>query len=565
MGALALYAALAAVFTYPLAFNLDRVNGSGDPAVQVWSMAWISNALFKESGLLERATLFRANIFHPTDYALTYTDLLLPSALFTAPFYFLTGNALVGANTFLLLTYVLSGYTVFLLAGRLMRGLPYALPAALFAGAVYALCPYRHGHLTQLNSMTTFWLPLILLFMHRYLEDGRRPRDLFLVGLCFTLNALSGLYYGVFAGLMMAAFFVFWSLLNREWPRMRDFLYGVPLAAVFGAALLYFLGPYLAASDSAAHGRSLETVIGGSVIPAALLVSPPQSWLLGWTPDAFGIPHGGGRPLYELTLYPGIAVVALAVASFLTRDRRWNAVALYALVGLTIFVLSLGPQASLGGQPVPLPYRPLYEFVPGFSNLRVPARMWILVMLCLSVLAAFGLRVLMQRLGGKRAALAFAAISLFAALEFLPTLPVDRFIDRGPQDLSPAYAYLAEEVEEPEEAVVAEVPFASPADPFRETSRMYRSTHGWWRLVNGYGSYFPEGYGRTRNALNALPAPEGLAELERLGVDYVVVHPDEYEEDGNDGEAALRSIEEEPALERVAGNDGEILFRFTGR
>ncbi len=78
--------------------------------------------------------------------------------------------------------------------------------------------------------MTPYLLPLILRFMHRYLEDGRRPRDLFLVGLFFALNALSGLYYGVFALLMMAAFFVAWSLVNREPPRLRDFLYGVPIS-----------------------------------------------------------------------------------------------------------------------------------------------------------------------------------------------------------------------------------------------------------------------------------------------------------------------------------------------
>lgn len=553
--ALALYALLAAVFTYPLIFNLDRVNGAGDPAVMVWSMAWISHALFND-----QATLYDANIFYPAENALAYTDLLLPSALVDAPFYFATGNALLGFNVVLLLTYVLSGYATFLLVRRLLAGSEYALPAALFAGAVYAVSPYRYGHITQLNSMTTYWLPLILLFMHRYLA-GRRPLDLFLVGLFFTLNALSGLYYGVFAVLMMAAFYAIWSILNRETPQLRDFIYGAPVFAAFGAILAVLLGPYLALSGAADHSRSIETVAGGSFVPAAILTSPPESWLLGWTPEAFGITHENRKPVYELTLYPGI-VASILAAYELVRRGASRVSALYALLGLSIFVLTLGPRITVGDVHIPLPYYLLYEYVPGFGNLRVPARMWVIVMLCIAVLAGLGLRNFMAKLGGRKAVLALAVLSLVAALEFLPTLPIDRYIDRGPPELEPAYEYLAENGPD---AVVAEVPFASRRDPFRETPRMYRSTYGWWKLVNGYASYFPEGYGETRDALNGLPSTEGLAELQRLGMDYVIVHPEQYTEDGTNGRAILRALKREPSLERIAGEGEAILFRVSPR
>lgn len=110
LGAALLYLLVALVFTYPLVFNLDRVNGTGDPAVMVWSMAWIQHALTSS------ASFFDANIFYPTEDALAYTDLLLPSALATLPLYLLTGNPLVNYNVVLLATYVLSGYFVFLLS-----------------------------------------------------------------------------------------------------------------------------------------------------------------------------------------------------------------------------------------------------------------------------------------------------------------------------------------------------------------------------------------------------------------------------------------------------------------
>ena len=148
---------------------------------------------------------------------------------------------------------------------------------------------------------------------------------------------------------------------------------------------------------------------------------------------------------------------------------------------------------------------------------------------------------------------------MLAALEFAPALPLERYAHHGPPKLEAAYAYLAENVGP--EAVVVEVPFASPADPFRETPRMYRSTHGFWRLVSGFATYMPEGNRERRAVLNTCPGPESLAELRRLDADYVVVHPDEYAEDGLDAEAVLRAAEDEPALQRVAGGGEKVLYR----
>ncbi|QIN78208.1 hypothetical protein GBA65_06435 [Rubrobacter marinus] len=496
---------------------------------------------------------------HPPSHpdALAHTDLLLTSALLAAPFFLLTGNALLGFNVVMLLTYVLSGYATYLLVRRLLPGRPYAAQAALFAGALYAFCPYKLAHVSQLNTMTTNWLPLILLFMHRYLEDGRRPRDLLLVAFFLSLNALSGLYYGAFAALMAVLFFVLWSLLNRETPKVRDLLYGVPVFGLAAALLAALLWPYLARSAQAGHAWDIANVAYYSFEPAALLTSPPQSLLLGWTPEAFGITAEEGKPAYELMLYPGLAASLLAAYALLRRSVS-RTEALYAALGVAFFVLSWGPLTTLGGSVVSLPYRLLYEYVPGFGSLRVPARMWAIVMLCVAVLAALGLREILERLGGRRAPAVLAAVSFVAALEFAPALPLDRYLDRGPPAPEPAYAYLAGRAGE--DAVVVEVPFASPADPFRETPRMYRSTHGFWRLVNGFASYMPEEYWQRRSILNSFPDARSLDEMRRLGVDYVMVHPEEYAEDGADGREVIRRAEREPSLERVAGGDGEAVL-----
>ncbi|WP_214278538.1 hypothetical protein, partial [Escherichia coli] len=58
--------------------------------------------------------------------------------------------------------------------------------------------------------------------------------------------------------------------------------------------------------------------------------------------------------------------------------------------------------------------------------------------------------------------------------------------------------------------------------------------------------------------------PDSLAEMRRLGVDYVIAHPQEYAEDGVDGQEVLSRAEQEPSLEHVAGEDGEAaLYRLS--
>ena len=54
--------------------------------------------------------------------------------------------------------------------------------------------------------------------------------------------------------------------------------------------------------------------------------------------------------------------------------------------------LSLGPSPTSMGRPLDLasPYRVLYDVVPGFDGVRVPARFWMVGLLALSVLGGFG-------------------------------------------------------------------------------------------------------------------------------------------------------------------------------
>jgi hypothetical protein len=87
----------------------------------------------------------------------------------------------------------------------------------------------------------------------------------------------------------------------------------------------------------------------------------------------------------------------------------------FVLALIIAWWLSLGPAPTSLGRPIDLaaPYRVLFEHVPGFSGLRVPARLAMIVVLMISVLGGFGSAWMATKSWG-RLALAAAHGGLFS-------------------------------------------------------------------------------------------------------------------------------------------------------
>jgi hypothetical protein len=239
------------------------------------------------------------------------------------------------------------------------------------------------------------------------------------------------------------------------------------------------------------------------------------------------------------------AAVAAALRLVLVpRDRRFVASwlrewpAFCVLAAALALVLSLGPTATAFGE-VTLthaPYRNLYDAVPGFDGLRVPARYGAVVMVFLAALAGEGARLLGRWWPTRGSAVALAAGAL-AVVEALAAPIAINGVDPGSGLASrsarlgrgtdvPAVYRFARTL--PRDAVLAEFPFGRLE---LEIRYMYYSTEHWRRLVNGYSGTFPPSYD-GRVAL--LRAPEqdpdrSWASLVASGATHVIVHTDAFE------------------------------------
>ncbi|MFW6198457.1 MAG: hypothetical protein ACOC5E_01400, partial [Acidobacteriota bacterium] len=163
--AVTLFAALTLAFTYPVWTRPDTLlNDPFDARLNAWILAWDAHALVDATG-----ELFDANIFHPHDGTLAYSENLLGSALPVAPLNW-AGHPILAYNVVLLVSFVLSGIAMLLWVRRLSG----SWIAGLVAGVAWAFAPTKTDHLAHLQLLTSMWVPAVLWLLTAYAEERRR-------------------------------------------------------------------------------------------------------------------------------------------------------------------------------------------------------------------------------------------------------------------------------------------------------------------------------------------------------------------------------------------------------
>jgi hypothetical protein len=250
------------------------------------------------------------------------------------------------------------------------------------------------------------------------------------------------------------------------------------------------------------------------------------------------------------SLARAVAIALPAAAVLMACSRRARAFArgvpgsafAFAAAGLlAAFWLSLGPVVSSHGVRLDGngPYAWFFRHVPGFDGLRVPARMGMLVMLFLSVLAGYGALAVERFSMARRPGAVLAIIGLLFLVEVSPAPielnstwtvgglnppPVPLFADGGPPAIYRGVASL------PDRAVVAEFPFGDEQYDLRYM--LYSSAHR-RPLLNGYSGGFPRSHAVNRAALGrVLDDPDAAWRvLSASGATHAVVHEGAWPDD----------------------------------
>lgn len=579
------FSLLALVLTAPLGVRMaDHLRDAGDSYEYAWLIGFGAWQL-RQAPL----HLYDGNIFYPFPMSVAFSDSTVPSVLIGAPIVWLTGNPVLALNSLILLTFVLGGWGMYLLVKERTGW----WGAGLVAGIAYAFSPYRYDHLAQLPGVSWQWAPFALWCFERYLATDRRR---WAVGFAAfgLLQALVAFYYAFILGIGITIYVLVRMLSNPRHCRRWRWIAPLALASVVGELIAVpFVAPYAILSRTFGLARSLDEANAFGARFANYLAYQRDTYVhldrplvelwLRFAPDE-------GFGAWGRHLYPGLLIVVLAVVGLSARHpRRTVGPLLLVLVGL---VLSFGPiYHSAADQPValpfPMPYAVLYEYLPGFAALRVPARFATLVLFGLAMLGGEGMVVLRRVLQGRlalekgqavgnrdasaparpfpTATSAAAGLALIAALVvsaegwtryMLTPVPVGSAIP-------PVYQWLAAE---PEPGPIVELPIG--LDPFVESPRAYFSTYHHRQLVNGARAFVPPGYPELAETLNTFPEPAALRTLRQLAVRFVVVHRDQASPEqlgrvdarplaaglvsvGRFGDAEVFRVDGEPAVETL--------------
>ncbi len=556
------------LLTYPLVLHLPTyVADTGDPLLNTWALAWGQHALRQPWQSI--GDLFDANAFYPYPQSLAFSEHLLPYAALTLPLLALKLGPIFSHNAAILFSLALAGWGMALLVTHWTRN----RWAGLVAGMIFAFLPARLNHWAHLHQLSIQWLPFIILSLDLWLAR-KRWRDVALLGLFLNLQLLSAVNYVpqtiILVGgyvLVRAAYYVLRVAYQVRQERVAQHaIHSTPYALrivlgglILGTITLLVNWPITKAYFDLSEVHGFERSLGDASIYGAALVDyitpPPENLLYGsWLTPRLADP---ARPLIPLFIgFVPMALAAFAVIGAATsgvvlvrqsrsragtpprNSRQSGAAGFLVLLILAAILLSFGAnEAALGGDLAPLTrqvlfYRWLFEHVPGFSGLRVPARAAILVFFGLAALAGLGVAALLNASWVKRTwrntqQAAPIALILLIAVEYL-ALPLRGTRMPANETIPPVYRYLAAE---PEGKVVLELPYDLAKNGPGELPRLYYSSYGWYKLVNGASGFNPQGLLDLSAQVQRFPDAASLDVLRQMGVTHLLLHSAEFTAD----------------------------------
>lgn len=442
LGLAGLFFVLSLVAVRPLPAGLFTKTFAGpDPLIDMWTIDWLT-------GHVARPTeFFGGNIFYPAPGAVLYSDLSMGTAVLVLPLRIFVHDPVLLYNLAVILALTFSGWAFCLLARRLTG----ELWPGVVAGILATFASHQMYHVYHLNLLSTGWIALFLLGLHRLVQSPSWKPAL-LVGTSFSLSAQSSGYYAVACAILALVFLATHASFFRRNRTIR-----ASAAAIFVALVL--TTPYAKAFSDLKERDGLRRPIGMSANMAWRPLSDlgSHSYLYGST-----LGRRGER------LFPGLLALGLAVVA-VRRRRQEDTFYLVALV--TLGIVALGPRTQIAGVTIPLPYAAIFA-VPPFDAMRHPYTFAAVATTLLAIVAAFGL----SRLDKKREWIgpAAAAVALFETLG--PPAQV--------RDVAPGVPAVYQQLLGKAPGAILEVPV------FEADTLIWAARHK-MPVVNGVGAFLP--------------------------------------------------------------------------
>lgn len=595
---LAVFVGAAALYLWPIFHGFgSRIAPDAGDAVLNATVLWWNATVLPFS-----ADWWNQPWFHPATGVTSFTENLVGLGPIATPIYWITGNPVLTYNLTFFATWPLSAFAMYFLVRRVTGRTDAGIVAGFaYAFTPYRAVP-EFGHL---QSLTGFALPVALAALHTFIVTGRtRWLILFGTAWLMqalmngyymlfgsVLIAMWLAYFGSAPARFRASLIALGAWILSSLPLIPIFLgyhrihefYGLRRtfeeAVAFSAAAESWLkisGRMLLWHHVLPDGKDpffpgltvVLLVIAGALIGVSRSRTGVTSWRTRLLNVSLGMAFLAG--LVALTAYvvtgPWIFRVGSAVVFKMSDPYRalvvlvicgallfWRvplvaavkarpAFVFYALAGVAMAVLACGPVVRSGNGVIldHGPYRALM-MLPGFDQVRVPSRFWMMGVLCLSVAAGIGYAAVVRGQRSVRYMLCGVVSALIFAEGWLISIPTAAVpstwtsIDGGHLDLP-----------------LLELPLG----PQWDHAATFRATAHRRRVMNGVSGFDPPHYPALAAGLRARD-PEMLTALASLGAYEVSI------EHASDSTGRWQQyVSGISGATRVADDGTRVLFRI---
>ena len=166
IGVVVFFVLLTVIMTYPWSTQLSStVKTGGDTYFNIWTITWDVH-MFQENP----QDIFDANIFHPRENTLAYSEHLIGTALIAWPIITLTGNPVLAYNLIIFAFFVLGAYCMYLLLYYFTKN----IHISLLGGIIYGFNAYMFLHFNLLHITAVFFFPLMFLLLHKLVTSQKK-------------------------------------------------------------------------------------------------------------------------------------------------------------------------------------------------------------------------------------------------------------------------------------------------------------------------------------------------------------------------------------------------------
>ncbi len=537
--AITLTSLLLILFIYPSVFIYpkDTLPDNNDTRLIAYIIGQV------QKNLLEHRPLHYGTFFAPDRNTLAYSDLFLTSAVLTLPFRFITNSPIVIFNIALVLGFLLTILSSFLLFEYLFKDFWITSLAVI----LFNFSGFHFHYLPHLQMFCLWPLLLALYFFLRFLKENR---SLFLtLFFCASTIQLAESIFPVYL-----IFFATLIVISTDLPavagvekshstNMRSFhsLRSVKMtkhSLPFIPLWIFLLFPYYQLHTSlpeatrpirdAAHFSlgldQIFTQFHSWTVIIIFTISTAVRVLLGNYPQK----QKRGIFLFKKNFYDEAKTAAKSRLSGLwflqknTGERREN---IWWIIFCFSLIMSLGPVLKIFGTnlrifglPIPLPYALFYYLFPGFTGFRTPSRFIVLALLVAVIIIGYQLKPFFEKLKAKTK---FTILLLILSFLFLEAdLPLKGY----PVNINMHPVY--QEVKKlPPEAVILELPIKlwnMPNHEIESVRSLYSLEHD-HRRFGGFSGFATNRWIELVEKINANGLnPENTSRLKSLGITHVI-------------------------------------------